>query len=200
MQTSDSSSSTSTSLIERARQLDPQAWRRLCAIYGPLVYHWARRAGLQDNDAADVGQEVFRTVVARIGAFEGQRAESTFRGWLWTITRNKIGDHLRGQAARPRMLGDAVGLRPQFQTPLTESDASSDADGFDSQSSVLHHALTLIRDEFEDNTWQAFWRSTVDRQTTQQIGEELGMTPHAARQAKYRVLKRLRIEMAADEN
>ena len=63
--TSECPSSTSSSLLERARAKDPQAWERLCRVYGPVVYHWARNAGLQDQDAADIGQKVCRTVPVR---------------------------------------------------------------------------------------------------------------------------------------
>jgi RNA polymerase sigma-70 factor (ECF subfamily) len=52
------SEATSSSLLERVKTQDPQGWQRLLALYGPLVYHWARQSHLQDQDAADVVQEV----------------------------------------------------------------------------------------------------------------------------------------------
>jgi hypothetical protein len=52
-------SSISSSLLLRARAHDPEAWRRLVRVYGPLIYSWCRRAGLQAADAADVDQEVY---------------------------------------------------------------------------------------------------------------------------------------------
>jgi len=56
-------------------------------------------------------------------------------------------------------------------------------------------ALELIRAEFEDRTWQAFWRVTVDGQPTKDVAQELGVTPSAVRLAKSRVLRRLREEL-----
>ena len=55
--------------------------------------------------------------------------------------------------------------------------------------------MELVRTEFEDKTWRAFWRATIDGQQAADIAEELQMTPKAVRQAKYRVLRRLRLEM-----
>lgn len=52
--------------------------------------------------------------------------------------------------------------------------------------------LDLIRPEFEDRTWQAFWRATVDGQESSAVAETLGMTAVAVRQAKSRILRRLR--------
>ena len=64
---------TSLSLLERARAQDPQAWRRLLDLYGPLIYHWCRRSGLRGDDAVSISQErlVFRRALERIrGEFE----------------------------------------------------------------------------------------------------------------------------------
>jgi hypothetical protein len=86
------SESTSASLIEQAREADSGAWRRLSMVYGPLVYRWCRRAGLQDADAADVLQEVFRAVHGGLVTFEAERGGG-FRGWLYGITQHKLADH-----------------------------------------------------------------------------------------------------------
>ena len=61
---------------------------------------------------------------------------------------------------------------------------------------LLHRALDLIRPEFAERTWQAFWRMTVDGRTAAEAGAELGLAPNAVHQAKFRVLRRLRQEMA----
>src|SRR5690349_18372378 len=68
-----------------------------------IPLHRLRRE--QPEDAADVAQEVFRTVAARIQDFRRDRPGDTFRGWLWTITRHKIGDHLRRLQRQPSAAG-----------------------------------------------------------------------------------------------
>ncbi len=99
---------TSSSLLARASQRDEQAWQRVVQIYGPLVYAWARRTGLQPQDAADVTQETFAAVAMGLAKFDGHRQGATFRGWLWTITRNKAADHVRNQQqARPARGGSS---------------------------------------------------------------------------------------------
>src|SRR5205823_5224611 len=60
----------------------------------------------------------------------------------------------------------------------------------------LHHrALELIRPQFEERTWLAFWRCAVEGQSPLEVGRALGMTPAAVRQAKSRVLRRLKEEL-----
>jgi RNA polymerase sigma-70 factor (ECF subfamily) len=112
----EASGSISSSLLERVRARDPQAWERLACLYGPLVYGWARQQGLQDADAGDVVQEVFGTVAARIADFRRDGPGASFRGWLWTITRNKLGDHFRRRASRPQAAG-GKGVRLGFWPP-----------------------------------------------------------------------------------
>src|SRR5687768_12315090 len=73
---------TSPTLVEGMKRGDGWAWKRLARLYGPLVYAWCRRVGLQSADAEDVLQEVFVTVAARIGEFRHSGESDTFRGWL----------------------------------------------------------------------------------------------------------------------
>src|SRR6185295_17063345 len=103
----DRSSSTSThrSLLQRARGHDPDAWERMVALYGPLVLGWCRGWGLRDDDAADVFQEVFQSVAAHLAAFRRDRTGDTFRGWLRTITRNKVTDLHRRREKEPAAAG-----------------------------------------------------------------------------------------------
>ena len=82
-------SATSPSLLEQVAQRDPDAWRRLTELYDPLIFHWCRRQGLGEHDAADVLQDVFASVARKVDGFE-LRPGATFRGWLWTITRNQM--------------------------------------------------------------------------------------------------------------
>lgn len=189
------SSSTSVSLIKRVQRHDPVAWDRLCLIYLPLVYRWARSVGLQSNDAADVGQEVMWTVARRIGSFDHHRPGATFRGWLRTITRNKIGDHLKRRSNQQPAAGGTTARLAWNDVPDVLPDAPASEPAFDVERAVLHRIVAAIQAEFEPRTWQAFWLATVDGQSTEQVAAELGMTRQAVRQARYRVLRRLRIEL-----
>ena len=186
--------STSSHLISRLCARDGDAWERLADLYGPLVYYWCRRSNLQGADAADIFQNVFVAVAAGIDKYE-QREGSNFRGWLWTITRNKINDHFRriqqqGQATggtdAQQRLAEQLGYQPQEQ---------SDDQDLNELSALLHRGLEVVRAEFEDRTWKTFWRATVDGDSTADIAAHMGITANAVRQAKSRVLRRLRDEL-----
>ncbi len=184
---------TSPSLLARVIDLRPEAWRRLVKLYGPMIYVWARQAGLQPEDAADVVQEVFVSVATHIGTFDQEQPGSTFRGWLWTIAQNKVRDHFRRQRGKPQAQGGTDAQVRLAQLPDQLSDSSLDTPS-PARVWIDPAVLDAIRAEFEERTWTAFTRSAIDGQSSAEIAAELGMTKRAVRQAKYRVLRRLRQE------
>lgn len=192
-------STTSLSLLERVRTFDPAAWERLCHIYGPLVFQWARRAGLGEEDAADIMQETFQTVARRVTSFEHDGAHSTFRGWLRVITRNKIGDHFRRRAGQPRAAGGSAAHEAMQSIVDRLPEEDDETESANELRGIAQRALQLIQMEFEAGTWNAFRMCVIEDQATDVVATELRMTAKAVRQAKYRVLKRLRQELA-DEN
>lgn len=66
------------------------------------------------------------------------------------------------------------------------------------QHALLRRALRMLRPEFTDATWQAFWRTTVDNVPGPDVAADLGISAGAVRQAKYAVLQRLRTLLADD--
>lgn len=188
---------TSSSLIVRVRNREPDAWSRLARLYGPLVYRWARQAGLQEADVADVIQDVFRAVATNIDGFRADEGTS-FRSWLWGIARNKLRDHFRQRASRPASIGGTDAYEQLQQIPDISFDDLGHADSSLLERGLLHRALKVIRGDFDERTWQAFWRLAVGGEPAAEIGRDLTMTPRAVRQAKYRVLRRLRSELEGE--
>jgi RNA polymerase sigma-70 factor (ECF subfamily) len=195
MPTQQDSSSTSLTLLDRVREFDSDAWVRLTKLFGPIVYRWSRQAGLQDNDAADVSQEVFRAVAGGIGNFRRDKPSGGFRGWLWTITRNKIRDHFRWLSTRPGAIGGSDAHDRMQSVPDLVSDDPEQLGNFDATGSVAHRALELVRAEFEERTFQAFLRVTVGGQRPAEVADDLGISVGAVCTAKWRVLRRLREEV-----
>jgi RNA polymerase sigma-70 factor (ECF subfamily) len=188
------STGTSRSLLDRVKADDPAAWDRLVALYAPLVLGWCREANLREQDAADVFQEVFQAVVTHIAGFRKERSGDSFRGWLRTITRNKVYDHFRRRGRQPEGVGGT-----EAQGRLAEVPAAPAADerslGPGAEQGLFRRALELIQQEFAPRTWQAFWRTAVEGRSAAEAAAELAMSPGAVRVAKSRVLQRLREEL-----
>jgi RNA polymerase sigma-70 factor (ECF subfamily) len=189
------STGTSRSLIDRVRADESSAWERLVRLYAPLVLHWCRRFGLQEPDAADVFQEVFQAVAKRIRTFRKEHQTDTFRGWLRTITQNKIRDHFRRLGRDPAGVGgtEANARLNELPNPAGIDDEPVAEEWAERQ--LFHRGLELVRAEFETHTWQAFWRTAVDGLSATDVAAELRMTAGGVRVAKCRVLQRLREEL-----
>jgi RNA polymerase sigma-70 factor (ECF subfamily) len=140
-------------------------------------------------------QDVFAAVHSAIGRFERDRPDGTFRGWLWTITRNKIRDHARRTAGEAVASGGTDAYRRLAELPEQWADDSADPHDRRELSALFRRGVELIRGEFEDRTWQAFWRTVIDERPTDEVAAELGVSSNAVRQYKSRVLRRLRQEL-----
>jgi RNA polymerase sigma-70 factor, ECF subfamily len=189
------SSGTSRSLLERVRADDAAAWDRLVSLYAPLVLYWCRGRGLQDADAADVFQEVFLAVATHLGDFHKNHPGDTFRGWLRTITSNKILDHFRRRRRDPGGVGgsEAQDRLAILAAPFMPEEASVADD--QAERGLFYRALEFVRGEFEPKTWQAFWLTAVEDRLASEVADMLGMSAGAVRVAKSRVLHRLREEL-----
>ncbi len=184
---------TPVSLLERVRADESQAWDRLIALYQPLVRAWCSRGGLKGPDAEDVCQEVFAAAAAGLDGFRRDRPGDTFRGWLRGITRNQILLHFRRKHRQPHAEGgsDAWQAMQAVADPL----AVPGDDEAEELGQLYHRALEQVRAAFEERSWQAFWLTTVVGRSPTTLTEELGMSVASIRQAKCRVLRRLKQEM-----
>ena len=188
-------SSMSSSLLDRVKVRDPEAWRRLVRLYGPVVYGWCRKLGLQRADAANVVQETFLAVSASVENFRHERPGDSFRGWLWSITRNKVRDQFRQRQGQEVAPGGSEAQQQMAQIPDRPPESVLSAGQSFPDNSPAHRALEQIRAEFEPKTWEAFWRTTVDRQPAVEVGVDLGITRASVYMAKSRVMRRIRQEL-----
>ena len=185
--------STSISLLQLACDGDPDGWRRLMQVYGPMVYGWARRCGCQSADAADIMQDTFASVSRAIRRFDYQRNGATFRGWLWTIVRNKIRDQERG--VKEIALG---GTDAQFNMQQLCGKDAKESPVWDEETPPSEYAtdtklarrrmLELLRESFDPRSWRMFWETAVVGREPVDVAQEMGVTRWAVYKARARVL------------
>ncbi len=202
----DAAQTTRYSLILRIA--DPQnhaAWLEFVTIYEPLVYNLARRKGLQDADARDLCQEVFRAVAGAARRWTPNPERGSFRGWLYRIARNRLLNSLRSERRRGRAGGgtDIERLLEQEPDPAGNHDheSSREIDTEYRRRLFLLAARSIERD-FSRSTWQAFWQTAVLSREVAVVAAELGLSAGAVYIAKSRVLARLKgrvQELAGEE-
>jgi RNA polymerase sigma-70 factor, ECF subfamily len=192
------SGSTSSSLLIKVKACQAEAWQRLVQLYGPLVYRWCRQSSLQEEDAADVGQEGFVAVAHGIIDFRRDRPGDSFRGWLWQITRNKIRDHFRRQQGRAVAQGGTEAQQRLDEIPEQASNDSASMSSVDPglpDLAVKRRAIDLVRASVEPRTWEAFWQVAVNGRSAADVAGELRVGVQAVYDAKYQVRKKIRQEL-----
>jgi RNA polymerase sigma-70 factor (ECF subfamily) len=181
---------TPVSLLLRLRHPNnAAAWTTFVELYTPVLFAWARRLGLQVQDAADLVQEIFTVLVQRLPEFEYDRQQS-FRKWLHTITLNKWRDLCRRRAVLPRPQGGTENM-----DALADRAALDALEETEYRQHLVSRALEIMQTDFEAVTWKACWEFVVQGRPAQQVARELGLSVNAVYLAKGRVLRRLRAEL-----
>jgi RNA polymerase sigma-70 factor (ECF subfamily) len=189
------SSASSRNLVARVKAGDAAAWDRMVTLYAPLVYRWCRGWDLPEQEIADIFQEVFHAVATHVASFRKETKSDTFRGWLRTITHNKVYDHFRKLGREPAGAGGTDAQIRFASLPANPAPEDDDSGVQRAETRLCREVLDQIRCEFEERTWQAFWLTAVDGREAKEAALDLGMSPGAVRVAKSRVLRRLREEL-----
>src|SRR5262245_13444926 len=187
---------TSASLLDRLRERpDPRSWERLFELYAPWVGGWLRRQGISHQDAEDLVQDVMAVVVRELPRFHYDPAIGSFRGWLRTITANRLRAFQRNRGVRRETI-----CAPDFSDLLNqlEDPASSVSQLWNQEHDrhIVATLLALVEPEFEPTTWKAFCKVALEGRKPAEVATELGVAVNAVFIAKSRVLRRLREETA----
>src|SRR5690606_33709754 len=121
---------------------------------------------LRAEDAADVMQDVFQALAAHLPNFRLAKASDSFRGWLWTITRNKIRDHYRSAQVHGAAVGGADIQQRIASVP--EPDFSSETASLEVRR-LVQRALDQIRGDFSETTWRAFQLAVFEGRNATEI-------------------------------
>ncbi len=81
-------------LVRSCRKGDETAWAELVDRFQRLIYAIPRRAGLSEEQASDVFQEVFTTLLEKIDDIE---EPDKIRSWIVTTAKFKTWGMVRGQ-------------------------------------------------------------------------------------------------------
>jgi RNA polymerase sigma-70 factor (ECF subfamily) len=183
---------TRRSLVLRLRDRgDAAAWEEFVDVYEPLVYRLARQKGLQDADARDLCQDVFRAVAGAIDRWDPDPAKGRFRAWLFRIARNLVVNFLARQGRLPRGSGRTSVHELLAEQPAGDAGAEAQF-AAEFRRRAFRWAAEHVKREFTESTWLAFWRTGVEGKPVTEAARELGLSAAAVYVARSRVLARLR--------
>lgn len=182
---------TRESLILRLRDsTEHDAWQEFVAIYQPLVYRLARLKGFQHADACDLSQDVLSAVGTSIDRFDPDSDKGTFRSWIFRIARNLMINFLTRQKG-PSGSGDTR----IYELLQQQADHSSqEATQFDLEyhRELFRWAAERVRPKVAEETWKAFWLTSVEGESIKDVARGLGKSVGAVRVARCRVLAKIK--------
>lgn len=165
------------------------SWAQFVEIYTPLLYRYCQGREIANHDAADIVQEVLRSVWLAMPGFIYDREIGSFKGWLFTALRHAIGRHFAKLARHP------VSVSQSHLVDLAEKEPSAEErnrwEG-DYRQRLLSWAMDAVRPEFAERIWMAFEMTAVGERDPAEVAEAMGMTQNAVAIAKYRVTRRIR--------
>ena len=179
------------SLLSRLRDLSDEAsWRTFFETYGRLLYNFARKNGLGDQESQDIVQETVIAVARKIPEFRYDPTKGSFKQWLLLITRRRIQDHLR-RVYHSLPSADTTKASWTFERQaspeLAPDDAMAAAWELEWQESIFRAALDQARQHVQPKTYQAFDYFVLQEMPPRQVAEMLGLNVAQVYLAKHRV-------------
>jgi RNA polymerase sigma-70 factor, ECF subfamily len=163
-------------------------WERFHDLYNPLLYFWARRL-VPPDEVGDLVQDVFLLVMQKLPLFAGADDRSLL-AWLRAVMLNRWRDLGRRAAVR-QCVGDAAALEE-----IAGNDDLGAVAAAEERNILIRRALQIMYSDFEPTTWRACWEVVACDRAAAEVADELGVSVDVVYSACYRVIRRLRNELA----
>jgi RNA polymerase sigma-70 factor (ECF subfamily) len=182
---------TRASLILRLQDArDMAAWEEFASIYSPAIYRVAISRGLQPADAENLVQEVLASVARSVSQWLNRTERGGFRRWLLTIARNELVDMLTLRATRP--LGRDGETAEHFLAAIPAPSELSGAIEMEYQRAVFQWAAEQVQHAVDDVNWKAFWMTSVEGLSVEQVATELKIQPGQIYCSRSRIMAKIK--------
>ena len=176
---------TDAELVKACRAGDESAWNDLVERYQRLIYAIPRRAGLSDEQASDVFQEVFLTLFEKLDEI---REPDRIRSWMVTTAKFKTWGIVRGQKG--------------FHSPETEEEMEQEMAGLADasplademlieleQQHLIRNALKELEDRCQKILGMIYLRDAAASYA--EVAEEIGVGETSISPMRARCLQKL---------
>ncbi len=171
---------------EEFEEFDASSFRALVREHTGSVLRWVHRYANGPDEAEDLVQEVWHRVVVK---GRGQRATGSFRGWLYTVTRNVCIDAVRSEATR---------RRAETAAALESVNASRNVDG---PASLVLDSAGEVRDALESlppRQLETVTLRVLDGLTTRETAEVMECSPGTVKASLSQGLVNLKRRLEGD--
>ncbi len=180
---------TPVSLIARLRsESDGGDWQQFVDLYTDLIRRWFVRAGVPATELDDLLQDCMLALLKGIKHFDHNGHVGAFRCWLKSVVVHRATSWFRQYRGRREFTVDRLPFDlTTVADRLFPSEWEKEHDEY-----VLRKLLRVVKADFSDTTWTAFYRQSFENASPAELAIELGISQNAVLLAKCRVLRRLR--------
>jgi RNA polymerase sigma-70 factor (ECF subfamily) len=192
---------TRQSLLSRLKDWeDDESWREFFGIYRQLLFSFARKAGLSEQESEEVVQETVISVAKTIKEFEYDPDRCSFKSWLRHLAQKRIADAFRKRGRQPQIPetvpGDAT------RTPVIERVPDPAAAHLDElwqeqwEKELLHAALARVKAQVSSEQYQLFDFYALKKMPVAKVAAALGTSAAQVYLAKHRVSRLIKKEVS----
>ena len=167
-------------------------WARFLTVYGPTIYRYGRRHGLQDADALDVVQNVCMRVCRAIPTLQYDARRGTLEGWLYTIAVREINRCRKRTSIASRVWPRTTGLARSIT-----SKRRSMRRGQPRMFASLPNCAGALRMQTKPENWQAFELVHMRGIKPVAVARLVGKHVKWIYRVKYKITCRLKSELIA---
>ena len=179
--------SDAAAVLAKARQGDSEAFRTLVERHSRTAFRLAFRMTGNEQDAEDVVQESFLKAYRYLGRFE---TRADFGTWLYRIVANCALDAIRSRQSRLRHM-----WTESFDLPAaTHASDRPGPERLAESAEVQRHVEIALRG-LSPLERAAFALRHYEGRTIGEISGVLGLGTSAAKQAVFRAVRKLRVEL-----
>ena len=175
---------------------DANAFEALVVAYQKQVYNLALRTVGNEEDAADMTQEVFLRAYRALGTFRG---ESKFSVWLYRLTTNVCIDFLRSRRRHPTVsltASEDDDEQPQFDLPADERTSPEQQ----LTRSEMRRAVARGLDSLPDDARRILILRELNGLSYAEIGKVLHLEAGTVKSRLFRARRKLCDFLLADGN
>jgi len=188
---------TRSSLLRRVKDTqDQQSWQEFHDIYRKLIFGFALKAGLNEDEAQEVVQETLIAAAKHLPGFRYDPKVCSFKTWLLNLSAWRVQDQLRKRqkpgapVAGPVSVEgagdpDRTGTIERLPDPAgNQLEAIWDREW---RTTLLEAALGAVKAQVDASQWQIFDLCALKEWSVREVANALGVSAGRVYLAKHRV-------------
>jgi RNA polymerase sigma factor (sigma-70 family) len=191
---------TRESLLSRLKDWeDDQSWREFFGIYRKLLFSFAIKAGLSEQESEEVVQETIIAVAKTIKEFEYDPKRCSFKSWLRHLAQKRIADAFRRRARHPQ--AKAPARTGTATTAAIERLPDPNAANLDAlweeewRKELLEAAVARVKAEVSGQQYQMFDFHVLKKMPVKKVASALGVSAAQIYLAKHRISRLIKKEV-----